>query len=106
MSVPVTSMPIPGFLPSALRATASLNYQLTPEELVQDTLRIGEGFLSDTGALVVSTGEFTGRTPKDKFTVRESSTASSIDWNEFNNPIEPSYYQVIYDEVMSYVNNL
>ena len=44
--------------------TETIHYQLSPEELVQDTLRIGEGVLNDTGALVINTGEFTGRSPK------------------------------------------
>ena len=54
--------------------TESIHYQSTPDELVQDTLRRGEGCLSDSGALVIQTGEFTGRSPKDKFTVRDETT--------------------------------
>ena len=54
-----------------IKNTENIHYQLSPEELVQDTLRMGEGVLNDTGALVISTGEFTGRSPKDKFTVKD-----------------------------------
>jgi phosphoenolpyruvate carboxykinase (ATP) len=49
-------------------------YQLTPQQLIQQTLELGEGQLSDTGALIINTGEFTGRSPKDKFIVRDSTT--------------------------------
>ena len=49
----------------------------------------GEGQLSDTGALVIHTGEFTGRSPKDKFIVKdEINPALTINWNDFNLPIE------------------
>ena len=51
-----------------------IHYQLSPEELLQDTLRIGEGVLNDTGALVINTGEFTGRSPKIRFIVKDEIT--------------------------------
>ena len=54
-----------------LKTPKHIHYQLSPEELIQDTLRIGEGVLNDTGALVIRTGEFTGRSPKDKFIVKD-----------------------------------
>jgi len=55
-----------------------------PEELVQDTLRLNQGILNDTGALVINTGEFTGRSPKDKFIIKDEFTAGSVHWNDFN----------------------
>ncbi len=65
MSVPTITISAKHLLKIGLRNTESVHYQLSPEELVQDTLRIGEGVLNDTGALVIQTGEFTGRSPKD-----------------------------------------
>ena len=62
---------------------------LTPEELVEETIRRNQGVLNDTGALAVDTGEFTGRAPKDKFIVKDENTAASVDWGGFNNPISP-----------------
>ncbi|MGN6299154.1 MAG: phosphoenolpyruvate carboxykinase (ATP), partial [Ginsengibacter sp.] len=62
-------------------------YQLLPEDLVMQAVEKGEGFLSSTGALVISTGEFTGRSPKDRFIVKDALTHSSVDWNELNQPI-------------------
>src|SRR5579863_2933040 len=88
MHIPTLSFPKDKLLPLGLQFSDSIHYQLSPEELVQQTLKRGEGALSDTGALVINTGEFTGRSPKDKFIVKDEITNSTIDWNGFNLPIE------------------
>ena len=49
--------------------TANAHWNLTPTQLTEETLRLNQGVITDTGALAVDTGEFTGRSPKDKFTV-------------------------------------
>ncbi|MBO9661037.1 MAG: phosphoenolpyruvate carboxykinase (ATP), partial [Chitinophagaceae bacterium] len=81
-----------------------IHYQSTPEDLVQHTLRIGDGVLNDTGALVIKTGEFTGRAPKDKFIVKDAITADSVHWNEFNQPIETRYFDIIHKKILDYLN--
>lgn len=106
MSVPVVSIPKKSLLRLGLQHSETVHYQLSPEELVQDTLRIGEGVLNDTGALVIRTGEFTGRSPKDKFTVKDETTADSVHWNEFNIPIEPKYFDIISKKVSAYLDSL
>src|SRR6476659_8570477 len=83
-----------------LNLKQTIHYQLSPEELVQDTIRIGDGQLSDTGALVINTGKFTGRSPKDKFTVRDETTENVVHWNEFNIPIETKYFDIIYKKMI------
>ncbi len=57
--------------------TASVRRNLSPAELVETAIQRGEGILASNGALMVSTGERTGRSPKDKFVVRQS--PSSVD---------------------------
>jgi phosphoenolpyruvate carboxykinase (ATP) len=106
MSVPTIAIPTQHLLKIGLRNTETIHYQLSPEELIQDTLRIGEGVLNDTGALVIQTGEFTGRSPKDKFTVKDETTAGSVHWNDFNIPLEPKYFDIIFDKITSYINQL
>ena len=44
-------------------------WNLTPSELIEDTILTGQGMLTDTGAIAIETGEFTGRSPKDRFVV-------------------------------------
>ncbi len=106
MSVPVVSIPRKSLVRLGLKNTETIHYQLPPEELVQDSIRIGEGVLNDTGALVIRTGEFTGRSPKDKFTVKDETTSGSVHWNEFNIPIEPGYFDIVYKKVIDYLDKL
>src|SRR5688572_29229087 len=106
MSVPTISIPKGNWVKIGLKNTESIHYQSTPEELVQDTLRIGEGVLTDTGALAISTGEFTGRSPNDKFTVRDETTENTVHWNNFNIPIEDKYFHIIHKKIMEYLNEM
>jgi phosphoenolpyruvate carboxykinase (ATP) len=106
MSVPTIAIPTRNLLRLGLKSAENIHYQLSPEELVQDSLRIGEGVLNDTGALVIRTGEFTGRSPKDKFTVKDETTADSVHWNDFNIPIEAKYFDIIYKKVIDYLGKL
>ncbi|HLF45864.1 MAG TPA: phosphoenolpyruvate carboxykinase (ATP) [Chitinophagaceae bacterium] len=106
MSVPTPVFPAETLLKSGLKFSETIHYQLTPEELVQDTLRIGEGELSDSGALVIKTGEFTGRSPKDKFTVKDEITEHTVHWNEFNIPLEEKYFTIIRKKMLDYLEKL
>lgn len=82
--------------------SGKIHYQSTPDQLVQDTLRLGEGVLSDSGALVIRTGEFTGRSPKDKYLVSDPQTSPFIFWNEFNNPLSEEHFDAICSATRSY----
>lgn len=105
MSVPtIMSFSTESLVKFGLKATENIHYQSTPEELVQDTLRIGEGTLTDTGALSIRTGEFTGRSPLDKFTVKDEITESTVDWNNFNISIEEKYFHIIHKKIVNYLN--
>ncbi|MFL5773867.1 MAG: phosphoenolpyruvate carboxykinase (ATP) [Flavisolibacter sp.] len=87
-----------------LKYFESIHYQSSPDELIQDTLRMGEGVITDTGALAINTGEFTGRSPKDKFTVKDEITKDSIDWNDVNIPVDEKCFQTILKKITEYLN--
>jgi len=94
---------------SANLAAAGLNvaiahWNLSPEVLTQKTIELGQGVLNDTGALCVSTGKFTGRSPKDKFTVKDAITEHSVDWGDVNIPIAPETFDKLYDKVCAYLS--
>jgi phosphoenolpyruvate carboxykinase (ATP) len=105
MSVPTILFPTDNLVNLGLRVAEGIHYQLPPEELVQDCIRTGEGVLNDTGALVIQTGEFTGRSPKDKFTVKDEITAGTVHWNDFNIPIEEKYFFIVRQKIVDHLNN-
>lgn len=105
MSVPTISFSSEKLIKLGLTNTENIHYQSSPEELVQDTLRMGEGVLTDAGALAIRTGEFTGRSPKDKFTVKDETTENTVHWNEFNIPIEDKQFHLVHKKIMDYLNS-
>ncbi|MEO8711158.1 MAG: phosphoenolpyruvate carboxykinase (ATP) [Parafilimonas sp.] len=82
----------------------NINYQLSAEELTEQTLYRDEGVLNNTGALCILTGKFTGRSPKDRFFVKDDETKDTIDWNSFNIPIEEKYFLLLRDKLIAFLD--
>ena len=78
---------------------------LTPAQLTEAALRRGEGTLSKTGALVVKTGKYTGRSANDKFIVDTPAVHDEIAWGKVNRPIEKAKFDAIYSKVVAYLQN-
>lgn len=76
---------------------------LSSDELIQHVIKNGEGVLSSTGALVVTTGKRTGRSPKDRFIVKDEDTADQVQWNAINQPIEQSVFDCLWDRAINYI---
>ena len=74
-------------------------------ELVEKALERKEGKLSNTGALVVNTGKYTGRSPDDKFVVDYPSIHDEIAWGKVNVPMAPKVFDKIYDKMVAYLQN-
>ena len=53
--------------------------------------------------MVIETGKYTGRDPRDKFIVLDELTEKTVDWNEFNNSIDSSYYHLIHKKMMAHL---
>ena len=81
-----------------------IHYQDNSDHLIQQTIDLGLGKLSDTGALCVSTGKFTGRSPENKYFVKEEITATTIDWGGFNHPIEESAFTSLREKIKNHLN--
>ena len=81
-----------------------MHYQMLPEELIQQTTDRKQGSLSDTGALVINTGEFTGRSPDDRFFVRDSITENAVNWNKFNIAIDEKYFHNLKEKMLHFFN--
>jgi phosphoenolpyruvate carboxykinase (ATP) len=78
-------------------------WNLTPAELVEDTIIMGQGMLTDTGALAIETGEFTGRSPKDRFVVCDEKTENSVWWGDVNIKFTPEAFDALYDKMKVYL---
>ena len=81
-------------------------YQLHPDQLHQITLEKGLGVETSNGTLAVNTGEFTGRSPKDRFIVKDETTKDRIWWGSINIPFETEKFDKLYNKVIDYLNNV
>ena len=79
------------------------HWNLTPEQLTQTALDLGQGRLSDTGALVINTGEFTGRSPKDRFIVFDEKTEESVWWGDINIKFTPENFDKLHAKINDYL---
>ncbi|HEX8427890.1 phosphoenolpyruvate carboxykinase (ATP) [Hymenobacter sp.] len=89
--------------PLGFTQATQVHLNLSPKELVQEALRRQEGVLTDTGALMADTGTFTGRSPKDRFIVRDAGTADSVWWGDINIPFEPAKFDQLHQKMVAYL---
>ncbi|MCO4818801.1 MAG: phosphoenolpyruvate carboxykinase (ATP) [Bacteroidetes bacterium] len=75
---------------------------LTPDELIDHALKNNEGRLTSDGALAADTGEFTGRSPKDKFVVEDDITRDTVWWGSINQPIAPEKFDSLLSKVINH----
>ena len=80
------------FSKSLTIASKKTYWNLSPELLIEASIKQGQGILSDQGALCIETGVFTGRSPKDKFIVMDAQTRETVDWNDINQAISPEHF--------------
>jgi len=78
------AVPKSTFSKSLTIASKKTHWNLSPELLIEASIKQGQGILSDQGALCIETGIFTGRSPKDKFIVMDAQTSETVDWNDIN----------------------
>ena len=78
-------------------------WNLDSHELVQETLLRKQGTLTTNGALVITTGEFTGRSPKDRYIVQDKLTQESVDWNEINQAFDKAKFSQLKTKLSAYL---
>jgi phosphoenolpyruvate carboxykinase (ATP) len=101
-------MPSPRRAPARNAAGATqigriVHPNLSVAELYERAIRDDEGILAASGPLVVRTGKHTGRSPKDKFVVREPATEKTVWWGEVNQPIDPEHYATFRRRLLDYL---
>ena len=92
-------------LSNKIRQEISAFYQLSADELVNHTISSKQGTVNDKGALIVKTGKFTGRSPKDRFLVKDDITSSKVWWGEINKPFSSKDFDSILDKMVSYIES-
>jgi phosphoenolpyruvate carboxykinase (ATP) len=79
-------------------------FQLPPAQLVEAALKRDEGVLADNGALAIDTGEFTGRSPKDRFIVEDDITRDTVWWGDINIKFDGQKFDALYNKVTEYLS--
>ncbi|MEM7160932.1 MAG: phosphoenolpyruvate carboxykinase (ATP) [Bacteroidota bacterium] len=86
-----------------LSKCGKLNWNLLPEELIEKTVCEGQGKLASNGALCINTGEFTGRSPKDRFIVKDEITADNVWWGDINKPFDSAKFDQLDQKICDYL---
>src|SRR5471032_1698688 len=95
-----------GLSTQGLAPKGTARWNLTPPELVAAAIRRNEGELADMGPFVAVTTPHTGRSPKDKFVVKEAASEKDIDWGTVNQPMSDAQFEIVLADVRGYLNGL
>jgi phosphoenolpyruvate carboxykinase (ATP) len=87
-----------------LSPSGNVHWNLVQTVLLQDGIRRGEGQLAEMGPFCAITAPHTGRSPNDKFVVKEASTEKDVDWGKVNQPISPEKFELLLKDVRAYLD--
>ena len=94
-----------GLSRQGLAPRGEVRWNLIAPELFKDAARRDEGEFAEMGPFVAITAPHTGRSPNDKFVVKEPSSEKDVDWGAINQPISPEKYQLLLGDLRSYLND-
>ncbi|GAB3657003.1 phosphoenolpyruvate carboxykinase (ATP) [Echinicola sediminis] len=101
-----TTKPFSDHLTELHNASKNLfHFNLSPAELIEHALANREGQLTDLGALMADTGEFTGRSPKDRYIVEDVQTKDTVWWGNINIPISENHFEGLYEKMLDFLQN-
>ena len=84
--------------------SGDVHWNYVAPQLIQHAIRRNEGQLADMGPFVAVTAPHTGRSPNDKFVVRDPSSEGDIDWGKVNQPISPEHFATLREDVQRYLS--
>ncbi len=93
-----------GLSEHGLNPTKDVRWNLSVPALYQEAISRGEGVLGIGGALITDTGHHTGRSPNDKFVVKEPSSEDKVWWGKVNRPMEEAVYNALRAKVIDHLN--
>ncbi len=83
---------------------SKIHYQLINKDLVEESVKKFGAKVSELGAISINTGEFTGRSPKDRYLVKDDITKDKVWWGDINIPFDPNQFDLLYKKVIDYLN--
>ncbi len=92
-----------GLEATGIKKVKEAHWNLTAAELIETAIQNKEGHLTDTGAIMCDTGKFTGRSPKDRYIVKDSYTEEKVWWGNINIPFSPENFDRIYNKMLGYL---
>jgi phosphoenolpyruvate carboxykinase (ATP) len=98
--------PATGLEGQGLAPIGSVHWNLVAPALFQAAIARGEGIVADMGPFVAVTAPHTGRSPNDKFLVKEPSTEADVDWGKVNQPYSEEKFELLLADVRGYLNGL
>ncbi len=82
-----------------------VNWNLSPKDLSKISVKNGQAIVTNTGAININTGEFTGRSPLDRFIVKDKITSESVWWGDINKPFDENKFDLLYQKITKYLSN-
>ena len=93
-----------GLEAQGLKPSGQVHWNLVAPVLIQSAIRREEGELADMGPFCAVTAPHTGRSPNDKFVVKEPASENDVDWGKVNQPFSPDKFEVLLADVKAYLN--
>ena len=93
-----------GLTAQGLAPAGTVHWNLVAPALIQDAIRRGEGQLADHGPFCSVTTPHTGRSPNDKFLVKEPSSEADVDWGKVNQPFTEQQFETLRADIVQYLN--
>jgi phosphoenolpyruvate carboxykinase (ATP) len=94
-----------GLSGQGIKPKGEVHWNLITPELVKNAMRRNEAELAEMGPLVAITTPHTGRSPNDKFVVKEPETQNDVDWGKVNHPMSPEHFEVLLADVQAYLGS-
>ena len=87
-----------------LKPSGNVHWNQVGAVLLENAIQRGEGQLAEMGPFCSVTAPHTGRSPNDKFVVKEPSTEKDVDWGKVNQPYAPEKFELLLNDVRNYLN--
>src|ERR1041385_5757640 len=93
-----------GLEAQGLKLSGDVHWNLMAPVLIESAVRRGEGRFADMGPFCAVTSPHTGRSPNDKFVVKEDASSADIDWGKVNQPMTEAHFETLLGDVRAYLS--